>query len=201
MVFFFTKMGRSKAQKICREKYLAMPMTAPRLTWDISLNVNGIIPEKTLNCSFDLVGMLLTKQVDAVYGAYFTIEGEQLKNRGFPLGIFTLSQLGISPHYELVIAGNAPNLPFANALQEAIDFCVAHPDEAFALYAKEFAEKSEETLFWEKKSWDKTVNLLAKDQTIDLSLVNTLKEWFLAHGKESLPHIQQPPTLAQSSTP
>lgn len=146
------------------------------------LKENEIAPKKMVQCSFDLVGMLLTHQVDAVYGAYFTIEGEQLKEKGFPLGIFTLEQLGFPHYHELVIAGNEENEPFAAALQEAIDFCKEHPEEAFEIYERLFPEKSKETLMWEKRSWARTVPLLPKDQVIDTALIPTLKEWYASHS-------------------
>lgn len=145
------------------------------------LKINDIHPEKTLHCSFDLVGMMLTRQVDAVYGAYYTIEGEHLADKGLPVGFFTLEELGYPTYYELIIAANQEHPRFAKALQLSIDYCKSNPEKAFEIYKQLFPEKSTETLYWEKKAWDKTVPLLAEDQVIDEQLYSKLKDWFLAH--------------------
>lgn len=146
------------------------------------LKENEIQPKQVLHCSFDLVGMLLTKQVDAVYGAYHTIEGAQLKKHGFPLGVFTMEELGFPSYSELIIVGNRNNANFAQALQESIDFCREDPEAAFEIYTTLFPEKSNETLGWEKSAWLNTVPLLPHHQTQDLKSIATLKDWFLSHS-------------------
>lgn len=140
-----------------------------------------IYPQELVNCHFDLVGMMLTGRVDAIYGGYYTVEGVQLEEFGLNVGYFPLDALGFPSYYELVVMAKQgkDESAFQSALEEAIAYTLDHPEESFTLYASLFPEKSAEVLAWEKKSWEKTLEALPKDQHLDDQVYMNLKNWLL----------------------
>lgn len=152
---------------------------------DHLLDFHDITPKAKFNVSFDFVTMLCRKNVDAVYGAYWNIECEQLKSLGFDSDYFKLEDLGMPQYYELVIiakegsaqADNAFEKSFQEALQESINFSKDHPEEAFDIYIKANPDKSVKTIKWEKEAWRSTYPLFAKNQSIDESLWRLFVEW------------------------
>jgi putative hydroxymethylpyrimidine transport system substrate-binding protein len=76
---------------------------------------------KSVNVGFDLVPALLTKQADAVIGAYFNIEGVHIESEtGQPATITKLEDLGV-PHYdELIVVANRDRLTEDAAYADAV---------------------------------------------------------------------------------
>lgn len=146
------------------------------------LKEKKIVPKELRNVNFDLVALLGTGQVDAVYGAFWNIEGEHLKFLNVPTEHFEVSQLG-HPHYsELVFVSreNSKEIDaFKLAMQESIDYCKKHPEEAFDLYVRCHPAKSNSTIAWEKQAWLKTLPLLAKSQQIFKEDWDSLKTWLM----------------------
>jgi len=143
---------------------------------------NRIFPKKRLNVSFDLVGPLGTKSVDATYGGYWNIEGEYLKSLGIETGHFPVEQLGV-PHYcELIVLAKKGADPrflaaFRQALQRSIDYCKQYPEEGFAAYLRANPDKSEKVRAWERRAWEKSYPLLASEQQIPASVWSALSQW------------------------
>lgn len=154
---------------------------------DAVLKINGIIPKEKRNISFDLISTLGAKRVDAIYGAYWNIESENLRAFGVDTEHYRLDELGVPKHYELIIVARNPSFEssdefserFKKAMQESIAFSVANPDEAFELYIKANPDKSERTRAWEYDSWQKTMPILAKSQEIDPVIWNSYADWLL----------------------
>lgn len=152
---------------------------------DYLLDSNEISPKEKRNVSFDLVSTLGTKQVDAIYGAFWNIECEQLRSLGIETDHFPLVDFDMPNYYELLILAREGSVQasdsFASslqlAIQECIDFCRANPEEAFEMYAMANPDKSNSTLKWEKKSWYKTIPLLARNQEIDPRVWQTFAKW------------------------
>jgi len=66
---------------------------------------------RSVNVGFDLVPALLARQVDAVIGAYFNIEGTILElETGKPPHVTRLEDLGVPPYDELVVVANRDRL-------------------------------------------------------------------------------------------
>ncbi|MGA8163446.1 MAG: ABC transporter substrate-binding protein [Waddliaceae bacterium] len=157
---------------------------------DTLLQLNQIKPKAKYNVSCDLVSSLRTKKVDVIYGAFWNIECEHLRALGVEADYFSLSELGV-PHYpELIILARSHSLyaseefvsRLQEALQESIDFSVAHPDEAFDLYVSCHPDKRDKTCQWEKEAWLKTLSALADTQKINKS--PTLQS-YLMHSSSS----------------
>ena len=61
---------------------------------------------KLVNVGFDLVPALISKQVDAIVGAYWVHESISATNQGFELNILRMEEHGVPDFYELVLVAN-----------------------------------------------------------------------------------------------
>lgn len=156
---------------------------------DCILAENSISPAKTINVKADLVTVLGTGAVDALYGAYWNIETEHLLSLGIETDYFSLAELGVPDYYELIILaknGEPQSDPdfisrFQTALQESIDFSISYPEEAFTIYTLSQPDKSQKTIEWEKKAWMKTIPTLAETQEISYEKWNRFESWLHDH--------------------
>lgn len=154
---------------------------------DALFEPTGITPKEKRNVSFDLVSTLASKQVDAIYGAYWNIECENLRILGVETSFFSLMDLGCPPYYELIFLANKGSKEasttfvkaFQQGLQASIDFAVLNPEKAFNSYLKANPDKSPKVQFWEKQAWFKTIPVLPKSQDIDSQLWNAFVTWLL----------------------
>jgi len=157
---------------------------------DGMMHSQGITLKEKRNVCYDLVTALATRQVDAIYGGYWNIEVPQLQALGVDVNVFKLEDFGVSSYPELIIVGNKQALRnrsyfadrFRRALQKAIDYCCAFPDEAFEVYVKANSNKSAKTLLWEHQAAALTFQTFAREQKVDLDQVQVLKNWLADHG-------------------
>lgn len=158
-------------------------------TLDHLLSSNDIRPSAKRNVNFDLVSTLGTNQVDAIYGAYWNIECEHLRALGIETDHFDMGDLGFPHYYELIVLAKEKSLAaspafieaFKRALQQSIDYCTEHPDEAFSIYATANPDKAGKTLEWEARAWQRTIPTLAESQTFDPDLWNGFAVWLYDH--------------------
>lgn len=149
------------------------------------LGKNRIVPSEKINVSFDLVGSLGLKKVDAIYGAYWNIEVPHLNSLGISTNYFTMEQLGFPPYYELIVVALTEKVRvnpglfdgFSKALQESLDWSKSNPEAAFEIYKKANPDKSEETLVWESKAWNVTYPMLSEKQMIQKDIWENFLEW------------------------
>ncbi len=95
-----------------------------------------------INIGFNLTPSLLTGKVDAVVGAYWNYEINELALEGKEAGYFPVEKHGVPDYYELVFITSDGTLEkrrqvatrFINALDEAIRFTTRHPEEALEVY-------------------------------------------------------------------
>ncbi len=78
----------------------------------------GIDPQsvRTINVGFNLVPALLTKRVDATLGAFWNIEGVELKRRDRKPRILRMDQVGVPTYNELVIVARERDVRERGAL-------------------------------------------------------------------------------------
>jgi putative hydroxymethylpyrimidine transport system substrate-binding protein len=94
-----------------------------------------------INVNFSLSPSLLSRQVDAVIGAYRNFELNQLAIEGHKGRAFYVEEHGVPPYDELILVANSARLndprlkPFLKALERGVQFLVNHPDEAWRLFA------------------------------------------------------------------
>lgn len=95
-----------------------------------------------INVSTNISASLLSGQIDAVIGPFRNYEINELKLEGAEAAYFALEKHGIPDYYELVIVSNDTYLATHRetakklmlAIQEAIQFTKANPDEALRLF-------------------------------------------------------------------
>lgn len=103
------------------------------------LEANGLaIDDVTLvNVNFSLSPALMSKQVDAVIGAYRNFEINQMDIHGVPGRAFFIEEEGVPAYDELIIvthrdnASNPRMRSFIDALERAVQFMINHPDQAW----------------------------------------------------------------------
>lgn len=103
------------------------------------LEENGLtIDEVTLiNVNFSLSPALMSKQVDAVIGAYRNFEINQMDIHGVPGRAFYLEEEGIPAYDELIIVAHQDNVAdprmrkFIDALERGVQYMINHPELAW----------------------------------------------------------------------
>lgn len=149
------------------------------------LRDNGVIPAAKVCVGFDLTMALAMNKVDVIYGAFWNIEGEQLRSLGIDTDHFVVTELGMPTYFELIFMARGdflerqPEMGRAvkSALDRSIAFCQAYPDEAFQLYLDANPDKSLTTKDWECRSWELTRPLLAQNQEDEPEVWGAYVEW------------------------
>lgn len=101
----------------------------------------GLEDVEMVNVGFDLVPALISKQVDAIVGAYWVHESISATNQGFELNIMRMEENGVPDFYELVIVtneekiANEPDLVqrFVRGVQKGYGDAIADPQDAVLL--------------------------------------------------------------------
>ena len=94
-----------------------------------------------INVGFDLIPALISKNVDAIVGAYWVHESISATNQGFELNIMRMEENGVPDFYELVIVAsedkiaNEPEIvqKFVRAVTRGYQDAIADPLDAVAL--------------------------------------------------------------------
>jgi putative hydroxymethylpyrimidine transport system substrate-binding protein len=111
--------------------------------------LHGITDVEIVNVGWELGSSLISENVDAIIGAYFTHESFILENEGYPVNIMRMEEWGVPDYYELVLVtsedflNNNPSIVkrFTRALiqgyqdaiddpQKGIDVLILHAPEA-----------------------------------------------------------------------
>lgn len=131
---------------------------------------NGIEGADLKNVAFDLSFALQSGKVDAIFGAYYNIEGEFLKMQGFNIKHLKMESFGIPHHPELIVVA-PPSFSredaFQKGLKKSIEWSKNNPVESFQIYLKANPDKGLKTISWERNAWEVTLPLFADDVTID----------------------------------
>ncbi|MBS0656287.1 MAG: ABC transporter substrate-binding protein [Verrucomicrobia bacterium] len=154
-------------------------------TLDVLLRQMAIRVEKR-NVGLDIIGCLVTKKIDVVYGVFKNIEPAHLQSLGYKTCFFSVTDFGMPDYDELVIVGSAlpeeTAIKLRRALGRSIDFCRGNPEKAFALYIAQLPDKGPKTVEWERKSWEETVGLLASTQELSVEKIERLCQWLKEKG-------------------
>ena len=94
-----------------------------------------------VNVGFDLIPALISKNVDAIVGAYWVHESISANNLGFALNIMRMEETGVPDLYELVIVAsedkiaNDPDIVqrFVKAVTRGYQDAIADPLDAVAV--------------------------------------------------------------------
>lgn len=124
------------------ETAILMAMLAPH---NISLDDITLI-----NVNFSLSPSLLSGQVDAVIGAFRNFELNQMDIEGYPGRAFYPEEEGVPAYDELILVANSDKLndprfkSFVEALEEATQYLVNHPEDSWKLFIKNHKELDDE---------------------------------------------------------
>ncbi|MBI4310981.1 MAG: ABC transporter substrate-binding protein [Chloroflexi bacterium] len=133
-----------------------LPTDVPLL--EAMLKADGITLKdiEVVNVGFDLVPALISKQVDAIVGAYWVHESISAENQGFPVNVMRMEEWGVPDFYEIVLVTNKDLIEkrpevveaFVNAAVRGYKDAVADPSKAIDIMkqaAPEIDEKIERT--------------------------------------------------------
>ena len=151
---------------------------------DTLMKLSDIVPAEKKNVSFDVISTLGRGKIDAIFGVYWNIEGEQYRSLGIDTGYFKVSELGVPEHDELIVLAreqipDAIVTHFREALQESIDFSREHPEEAFDCYLRANPDKRGKAHQWEREAWRKTIPAFADNQEIDPKRWDHFQKWLV----------------------
>ncbi|MDS4070263.1 MAG: ABC transporter substrate-binding protein [Candidatus Competibacter sp.] len=127
----------------------------------------GLKPEDVtlVNVNFSLSPALLSKQVDAVIGAFRNFELNQLDLAKKPGRAFYPEEEGVPPYDELVLVANRDKLNdprlgrFVAALEQATLYILNHPDDAWKAFVAQHKDLDDEL---NRRAWRDTLPRLAR---------------------------------------
>ncbi len=164
--------------------------TLNHLTLDYLLRKEKISFGDLKKVSFDLTSSLGAGLVDAFYGAYWNIEGVQLRCRGIETKHILVTDLGLPNYHELLFVAQAGSKEssshfvqrFQRALQRSIYEAQKNPRDAFAAYLAANPDKGEQTRQWEFEAWLETMPLLSASQEISAEELQRFYDWLCQEG-------------------
>jgi len=116
-----------------------------------------------INVNFSLAPSLMSKQVDAVMGAYRNVELNQMAVEGVAGKCFFVEEEGVPVYDELVYVANSNKLDanekerisrFLAATEKAAQYIVNHPEQSYDLFASYSSELKDEL---NQRAWKDTV--------------------------------------------
>jgi putative hydroxymethylpyrimidine transport system substrate-binding protein len=117
-----------------------------------------------VNVNFSLSPSLISRQVDAVIGAFRNFELNQMDLLERPGRAFYPEEHGVPPYDELILIANRANIGdprlgrFLNALERGVQFLQNHPDESWALFIKAHRDLDDEL---NRRAWRDTLRRFA----------------------------------------
>ena len=139
-----------------------------------------------INVNFSLSPSLISKQVDAVIGAYRNFELNQMDIVGHPGRAFYVEEEGVPSYDELVLVANRADIgkpaiaAFVRALERAVQFLVNHPDDAWNLF-KSYKTGLDDEL--NRRAWRDTIARFAlRPAALDTARYERFAQFILDRG-------------------
>lgn len=162
----------------------------------------GLDDVELVNVNWSMSPSLMSKQVDAVIGAYRNFELNQMKLEGVPGRCFYLEEEGLPPYDELIYVANPEHLDpdaaarFFAATEKAAQFIVNRPEESWRIFAATSAELADEL---NRMAWFDTIPRFAlRPAALDEGRYRRFEEFLFEAGL--VPSISDPSTLAVDLT-
>lgn len=149
-----------------------------------------------INVNFSLSPSLVAGQVDAVIGAFRNFELNQMDIINAPGTAYYPEEHGVPVYDELIIVARKDNLddprfkPFMAALEEAIQYTLNHPEEAWQKFAAYKPGLDDEL---NRRAWRDTLpRLTLRPSASDAARYDRFAEFLAADGliREALPANQ-----------
>ncbi|MGU3574340.1 ABC transporter substrate-binding protein [Brucellaceae bacterium C25G] len=118
-----------------------------------------------INVNFSLSPALMSKQVDAVIGAYRNVELHQMDIEGVKGKCFFVEEQGVPAYDELIYVAKADTLNtdkisrFLSATEKAANYIINHPEQAYETYVSYSPELKDEL---NKRAWKDTYPRFAR---------------------------------------
>lgn len=139
-----------------------------------------------VNVNWSLSPSLMSKQVDAVIGAFRNFELNQMEIDGVDGRCFYLEEEGMPSYDELIYVANKDNMDvdmlrrFLEATELATQYIVNHPEESWNVFKGTAAELDDEL---NKKAWRDTVPRLAlRPAALDLGRYKRFEDFLVEAG-------------------
>ncbi|WP_367281198.1 ABC transporter substrate-binding protein [Sneathiella sp.] len=139
-----------------------------------------------INVNFSLSPSLLSGQVDAVIGAFRNFELNQMDIEGYPGRAFYPEEEGVPAYDELIVIAHSDKLddarfkPFVDALEEAAQYLVNHPDDSWELFIKNHKELDDEL---NRRAWADTIPRFAlRPAALDVGRYDRFAAFMKAQG-------------------
>ena len=139
-----------------------------------------------INVNWSLSPALMSKQVDAVIGAYRNFELNQMEIEGVEGKCFYIEEEGVPPYDELIFIVNNQNInkkiliKFLNAIEKATQYIINHPEESWKIFANSSKELNNEL---NRKAWFDTIPRFAlRPAALDKGRYNRFEEFLYVEG-------------------
>ena len=139
-----------------------------------------------INVNFSLSPSLLSGQVDAVIGAFRNFELNQMDIEGYPGRAFYPEEEGVPAYDELIVIAHSEKLddarfkPFVDALEEAVQYLVNHPEDSWELFIKNHKELDDEL---NRRAWADTLPRFAlRPAALDVGRYDRFAAFMKAQG-------------------
>lgn len=150
---------------------------------DVGLSEKDV---EMVNVNFSLTPALMSKQVDAVIGAFRNFEQTQVKLAGGKPLAFYPEEHGLPLYDELIYVANKDSVNdprmkrFLDAVQEATIYLLNHPDDAWAAFIKAYPKLDDEL---NRTAWNMTLPRFAKNPALlDRARYEKFAEFMKARG-------------------
>ena len=139
-----------------------------------------------VNVNFALTAALVSRQVDAVIGAYRNFELNQLDILGHPGRAFYVEEEGVPTYDELIVIAHRDQLArpalkrFLRALEQGVQYLVNHPDDSWRLFV-EYRKDLDDEL--NRRAWRDTLPRFAlRPAALDSTRYQRFAEFLKAQG-------------------
>jgi putative hydroxymethylpyrimidine transport system substrate-binding protein len=139
-----------------------------------------------INVNWSLSPALMSKQVDAVIGAYRNFELNQMEIEGVAGKCFYIEEEGVPPYDELIFIVNNQNInkemliKFLRSIEKATQYIINHPEESWKIFANSSKELDNEL---NKRAWFDTIPRFAlRPAALDKGRYNRFEDFLYNEG-------------------
>ena len=159
------------------------------ILWETVFECAGIDPSgfELINVGFNTMTALITGNVEAI-GAFRNYEVLQLEELGYEPVFFPQEEYCVPTTYEILLVAhpdfvserNADAAAFLRALVRAIDWTIAHPTDALALFFERFPDLDDNL---NRRSFESTLSLYAVGAYhADVEVWGTMQAYLFENG-------------------
>ncbi len=145
-----------------------------------------------VNVNWSLSPSLMSRQVDAVIGAYRNFELNQMKLENIEGKCFYVEEEGLPPYDELIYIANPNTIDkekirrFIKAVEKGVQYIVNHPQESWLIFASISPELNDDL---NRLAWFDTLPRFAlRPAALDVGRYRDMDQFFLDSGLIAIPN-------------